>query len=445
MNCSNVIKYSNYVAYSPDGNALAIAKGVNLVVYASPSMTLLFKHAFSSNITYIQFSNDSSMIAVGLFKINQCEIISVFNTNTLVKINESIHGITNIYWCPCNSKLLTVSLYNTKITVWNLIDQSANQIINYISLPKYHDKGIEFSYDEKFLAVTERKDSKDYIGIYFIGNFKLMSHFVLNTNDMQDMKWSKDNTYLIVIDSVTDNGLYVYSITGNLLFLYEPYQDNFGAMSLQVSPCGHFISVGYGDNAVRLFHYITYKKICELQHDINLQIVKDNKVKIFKEEDITVDDLSQSKTSKFIEVEYNNKLFQTNKSTSNENKDEFNYTEGISHIEYSSGSKFIATKSNKYHNIIWIWKVSSLSLFSVIILNKNITDFKWSPFILSLIIGTDNNKCYMYNINNIYIIDLPSTPDFQVKKITWNPDGKTFLLQDKYKLILCFSDIELFD
>ena len=113
-----------------------------------------------------------------------------------------------------------------------------------------------------------------------------MSHFVLNTNDMQDMKWSKDNTYLIVIDSVTNNGLYVYSMTGNLLFLYKPYQDNFGAMSLQVSPCGHFISVGYGDNAVRLFHYITYKKICELRHDINLQIVKDNKVKLFKEEDI---------------------------------------------------------------------------------------------------------------------------------------------------------------
>ena len=49
-------------------------------------------------------------IAIGLFKINQCEIISVFNTNTLVQINESIHGITNIYCCPCNSKLLTVSL-----------------------------------------------------------------------------------------------------------------------------------------------------------------------------------------------------------------------------------------------------------------------------------------------------------------------------------------------
>ena len=53
MNSSNVIKYSKYVAYTPDGNVLAIAKGVNLVVYASPSMTLLFKHVFSSNITYI--------------------------------------------------------------------------------------------------------------------------------------------------------------------------------------------------------------------------------------------------------------------------------------------------------------------------------------------------------------------------------------------------------
>ena len=73
---------------------------------------------------------------------------------------------------------------------------------------------------------------------------------------MQDMKWSKDKTYLIVIDSVTDNGLYIYSNTGNLLFLYEPYQDNYGAMSLQISPCGHFISVGYANNAFRLFHYL---------------------------------------------------------------------------------------------------------------------------------------------------------------------------------------------
>ena len=127
------------------------------------------------------------MIAISLFKINQCEIISVFNTNTLIKINKNIHCNTNIYWCPCNSKLLTVSLYNTKIIVWNHIEQYENKIIIYISLPKYHDKGIEFSYNEKFLAVAERKDSKDYIGIYFIGNFKLMNHFVLNTNDMQDM------------------------------------------------------------------------------------------------------------------------------------------------------------------------------------------------------------------------------------------------------------------
>ena len=59
MNCSNVIKYLNYVTYFPDGNALAITKGVNLVVYTSPSMTLLFRREFSSNITYVQFSPDS--------------------------------------------------------------------------------------------------------------------------------------------------------------------------------------------------------------------------------------------------------------------------------------------------------------------------------------------------------------------------------------------------
>ena len=57
-----------------------------------------------------------------------------------------------------------------------------------------------------------------------------------------------------------------------------------------------------------------------------MQTVKDNKVKIFKEEDMTFDEFTQNKTSKFIKVEYNTKLFQVNKYTSTENKDEFKYT-----------------------------------------------------------------------------------------------------------------------
>ncbi len=122
-------------------------------------------------------------------------------------------------WTPDSRRLLTISDFNIRLTIWSLIDRSTT----YINYPKYSDKALSFTSNGYFMALAERKDSKDYIGIYYIGDWTLVSHFVVDTYDLQDIKWSKDNTAIIIYDSILECKFLVYSPTGNLIAQHEPY------------------------------------------------------------------------------------------------------------------------------------------------------------------------------------------------------------------------------
>ena len=59
---------------------------------------------------------------------------------------------------------------------------------------------------------------------------------------------------------------------------------------------------------------------------------------------------------------------------------------------------------------------------------------------LILIIGTNNNYQYLFNIINLIILEL-NEENFNVNKIKWNNNGKNFILLDKYKLFIGFSNL----
>jgi WD40 repeat protein len=131
-------------------------------------------------------------------------------------------------------------------------------------------------------------------------------------------------------------------------------------------------------------------------------------------------------------------LFKSNiKNINNSNKNE----KSIDLMEFSFDSLYLASKNNLYENIIFIWYIPTLTLNSIIIFNNNINDFKWSPSENKLIIATKNLAIYIYSINNIYIFNLP-IDSFNFNKIIWNEDGEKFLIQDKNKIFICYSDIE---
>ncbi len=165
---------------------------------------------------------------------------------------------------PDSRRVLSISEFNVRMTIWSLIDRSTC----YISYPKYADKGLSFTSNGYFMALAERKETKDYVGIYYVGDWTLVSHFAVETFDLQDLMWSKDNTAIIVLDSVLECKFCIYSPTGNLITTHSPYDMNLGIRNAIMSPNGHYLSVGFYDQAVRLYNHISWKMIIDLQHPL---------------------------------------------------------------------------------------------------------------------------------------------------------------------------------
>ena len=90
------------------------------------------------------------------------------------KIDEGIAGLANARWVPDSRQIITVSDFNLRMTIWGLTE---DKTVSYIKNPKYHDKGCSFTSNGKFMALAERDSCKDFVGLYYCGDWKLMNHF----------------------------------------------------------------------------------------------------------------------------------------------------------------------------------------------------------------------------------------------------------------------------
>ena len=101
-------------------------------------------------------------------------------------------------------------------------------------------------------------------------------------------------------------------------------------------------------------------------------------------------------------------------------------------------SKLIASRNDNIPNAVFIWDINSLKLNTVIVHIKNVKDFKWSPKENILIIVTENEKCYVFSLYNVYLVELISDSQkaFQANYIKWNNDGESFIISDKKQMII---------
>lgn len=108
---------------------------------------------------------------------------------------------------------MTVTDFNLRLSIWSLEDMS----VHHIKSPKFSDKGMKFSSEGKFLALAEKWETKDYIGIYYTNDWTVVNHFATDTMDLGDLTWNDDDTAIIVQESYLTYGLLIYSPTGSLL------------------------------------------------------------------------------------------------------------------------------------------------------------------------------------------------------------------------------------
>ena len=83
-------------------------------------------------------------------------------------------GINNCCWAPDSKQILLLS--SSKLAAYNL----TNGNVSWFKSVKPSTKTCVFSKCGKYLALAERKDCKDYVGVYFTTDWKLLNHFSLN-------------------------------------------------------------------------------------------------------------------------------------------------------------------------------------------------------------------------------------------------------------------------
>ena len=450
MNFSNSIKYSGLSSFSPNSVYLAIAKNTSLVIYDNEELKVIQKFSFQNTISNFLWSPDSSLVLMAFYKTGICEIRSISNPKWTCTINESQSGIINCLWTPDSRKIILFNDFNVRLSIWSLVDKSTV----YINSPKYNDKCITFCEKGNFMALGERQNGKDFIGIYFTGDFSLVSHFQVGTFDMCDIIWTKDATNLIVIDTPLEVKFLVYSPTGNLIFSGEPYLYGLGIEIAKLSNNSHTLGIGFNDGIMRLYNCMTnsFKEIIELNHNINT-ITNENLVTVFKEEEISPQLTGKNKNKRGLNSNSNNNIsknytkyvecsFPYKLNTNNKLKS-LQGIGAISLLEWSLDSKFIASKYDAMPNIIFIWETSTLKLHTVIIQLHNIKNMKWSPKENILLIVTDNSKLYTFTLDNVYIIELVSDMNnpFNASNLQWASDGKSFIVSDKKQMLIGHPNI----
>ena len=429
---SNKRKYSGNIAFSPDSNFFAISKGIQLVLYSSQLLKPIKIYTFIDFIEDIKWSNDNQLILIGLYKRNRCEIRSLQNDNYFCTIDEGVQGMSYALFSPDSLHVLSTNEHATKLTIRSL----QNKYLSYINLPKFAKKGISFSSQGQgnFMALAERKETKDIIGLYYIRKWTCIRRFQVETEDLQDIKWSYDNSSLVIIDTPALCKFLIYSILGEMIRKIDIYNNQLGIKKFEISPNGHLFCFGLYDQSLRIYNSISYTCMSIFDHDKD--ILNDNKIYYYKEEIINPEG-----ETKYIELKppidlKSENIYVKGKNLFNDKMPKI----GVSKMSFSFDNNFLATKNDNMPNVLFIWELNLMNLYTVLIHLNEVIYFNWSKNQNYLFISTNNNKLYYFTLDSCKILEL--SKDFHNQSLILSDDGRKMMVKDTNNFIMVNIDNE---
>lgn len=260
MDFSPVYPCGSLLSLSPSNAYIATAEGNRVTVIDSSSLTPIREFLCHDVITSIQWSNDSELLLLPQYKRKLLQSFSI-TSDWKCKIDESIAGVVWCSFSPDGRSLLSATEHQLRLNIWSLLKK---QCI-YIKHPKISSstEGIQFSHSGKYLAVAERREFKDYIGIYSAddGNYELIRSFPVETEDLVSFSFSPDDSYIAIQDTNLIHQFCVYSIDGRLIHRYSSYSHNLGVKHMSWSKDSRFLAVASYDETVKIFYEGNWKEL----------------------------------------------------------------------------------------------------------------------------------------------------------------------------------------
>ncbi|KAM0750805.1 hypothetical protein T439DRAFT_239992 [Meredithblackwellia eburnea MCA 4105] len=191
-----------------------------------------------------------------------------------------------------NDAVLVWSASHLKISIFRLSAPTSPAL--YIHNPKLNPP-VGFSFrpkDGRYLAVVERHQGRDHVGIYDAQVWKLVRHFPLpsTSSDVADLSWSPCGRYIAIWESAVDYILHIYTPDGRLLSTFTPYTPSspspsstptteedqaridrsqsswvgLGIRCVEWHPTGDWIAIGGWDGKIRVLSRVGWVAVAEL-------------------------------------------------------------------------------------------------------------------------------------------------------------------------------------
>ena len=389
-------------------------------IYRLSNLEIVNTYNANDSLINMEWSPDSTMILLQLKK-NTIAIISIIEEYKKWEcvIKEGIYGLQQAFWLADSLHIGVVSDFNIRMTIYSLSDQE----ILYIANPKNQTKGHCFSPNKKYIAILEKHDTLDCIGIYRCRSFQLVKIIKLETNDNFDgILWSLDGYSLICWESIINHKLVIYSIKDEIEFNYSKFHLS-GLKRVAVSPDGLSIVFGSNDEKIRVINQRPWNIICELEHPLILE----GDMQVYKE---VVD--APNGRNKF--VLNNEKQHKIKKRSIPEKIDKMHQQVIPMHIqviEWSYDSHYLAVVEDSIPNVVWIWDMHIFSLKAVMILFDTVKSICWSEKKNMLFASSEKAlRLYCWCCDGVKICDLPNEMK-DISNIQLNWCGECLVVSDK--------------
>ncbi|KAG7378232.1 WD repeat-containing protein wrap73 [Phytophthora pseudosyringae] len=455
------------VRWSPCGGYVAAASGNRLAIRAAHSLQIVQRYSAADAVQALAWSADSRLVLTATLQRALVQLWSVQDASWSCKISEGVAGLVHARWTPDARHVVTVADFQLHATVWSLSDPTARCVIRG---PKLAADGLSFSANGEFLAVAERHDCKDFIGVYSCDSWELTTHFAVDSYDCVEVAWSPDDATIAVRDTHLEFRVLLYSPDGALLAKYQAYENALGLKTMNWSPSGQFLALGSYDDHVRVLSHINWKPVADFDHEcVAVTSSHTNQAAIEYEENFAGANAMNRPQGKRVAVAQRSTSLLSNAlqaasaaaqaAGGKKTRDICFVTReppfsvrtiasdpltenpkiGISRVVWSADSAFIATRSDQMPYNVWIWRTESLTLHSVVSLLESVRSMRWDPVHTRLAITSGENRVHLWTTEGISWVDIPTahfqfyslTESFQALGLQWAPSGDSLIAVDR--------------
>ncbi|KAJ2017732.1 hypothetical protein H4S04_004351 [Coemansia sp. S16] len=412
---------SNSVSFSPDGKYLAVAVDHRLIIRNTDSPKTIHR-VFSctyDTLPYIEelgWSSDSQFILSASYAMNRVDVWCLADETWRCSIVDEVSCIEKAMWA--GRHILTFSELDLRLSIWSIENADDRRFIQF---PKSRVPPV-FHPDGDYMAVAQRHDYHDYIGIYNTSSWSMVKEIAVDTIDLAGLKWSPDGLHLVAWDLAGNFSAVIVNVGGIVKRVYT--EDTLGVKSCEWAPSGQLLALGGYDQKIRILNHLTWRPLSVLVHR---QAIPE-KADVFNEVEIRQESRSEARIRTRFDLAQSPAEIRVMHTVDVHRADP---KMGVSILEFSADGEYLASVCEGMPNAVWIWKVDDMKLLFVAQTLRPIRACKWSPVEMILTFATGTPTVYMWKLGEGLTVNEFVSANVMVSGLAWNPNGDCLAVMTK--------------